>query len=137
MGALTGIRVLDFSRIVAGPSCTMLLGDLGAEVLKVEQPGSGDDTRSWGPPFAAGESAYFLSLNRNKKSLCLDLQQEDDRETAYQLMQQSDVVIENYRSGIMERFGLGYDDWHEQHPGLIYCSISGYGRTGPYKDRAG
>jgi crotonobetainyl-CoA:carnitine CoA-transferase CaiB-like acyl-CoA transferase len=137
MGILSGIRVLDFTRVVAGPYCTMLLGDLGAEIVKVEQPGQGDDTRSWGPPFVEGESTYFLALNRNKKSVCLDLRDAQDLRTVQQLMGQSDVVIENFRSGIMERFGLGYEDWREQYPGLIYCSISGYGRTGPYKDHAG
>jgi crotonobetainyl-CoA:carnitine CoA-transferase CaiB-like acyl-CoA transferase len=137
MGALSGIRVLDFTRVVAGPYCTMLLGDLGAEIVKVEQPGRGDDTRSWGPPFIEGESAYFLGINRNKKSVCLDLQNEQDLEVVYQLMRQSDVVIENFRSGVMERFGLGYESWCQDYPGLIYCAISGYGRTGPYKDRAG
>ncbi len=137
MGALSGIQVLDFTRVVAGPYCTMLLGDLGAEIVKVEQPGQGDDTRSWGPPFIKGESAYFLGINRNKKSVCLDLHNEHDLKIAHQLMQQSDIVIENFRSGVMERFGLGYEDWHQHHPGLIYCAISGYGRTGPYKDRAG
>lgn len=137
MGALSGIRVLDFTRVVAGPYCTMLLGDLGAEIVKVEQPGQGDDTRSWGPPFIKGESAYFLGINRNKKSICLDLQNAHDLEVAHQLMRQSDIVVENFRPGIMERFELGYEDWCQHHPGLIYCSISGYGRTGPYKDRAG
>jgi len=137
MGILSGIRVLDFTRVVAGPYCTMLLGDLGAEIIKVEQPGQGDDTRSWGPPFVEGESTYFLAINRNKKSVCLDLRDAQDLHTVQQLLEQSDVVIENFRTGIMERFGLGYEDWRERHPGLIYCSISGYGRTGPYKDHAG
>jgi crotonobetainyl-CoA:carnitine CoA-transferase CaiB-like acyl-CoA transferase len=137
MGVLSGIRVVDFTRVVAGPYCTMLLGDLGAEVIKIEQPGKGDDTRSWGPPFVGGESAYFLSVNRNKKSVCLDLNNEDDLKVVHRLVAESDVVIENFRSGIMERFGLGYEDWRERHPRLIYCSISGYGRSGPYKDRAG
>lgn len=137
MGVLSGIRVVDFTRVVAGPYCTMLLGDLGAEVIKIEQPGKGDDTRSWGPPFVGGESAYFLSVNRNKKGVCLDLNNEDDLKVVHQLVAESDVVIENFRSGIMERFGLGYEDWRERHPRLIYCSISGYGRSGPYKDRAG
>ncbi len=136
MGVLSGIRIVDFTRVVAGPYCTMLLGDLGAEVIKVEPP-QGDDTRDWGPPFVGGESAYFLGLNRNKKSVCLDLRTEEGREVAHGLVRQSDVVIENFRPGIMERFGLGYDDWRQRHPGLIYCAISGYGRTGPYKDRAG
>ena len=137
MGALSGIRVLDFTRVVAGPYCTMLLGDLGAEIVKVEQPERGDDTRSWGPPFIEGESAYFLGINRNKKSVCLDLQNEHDLEVVYQLIRTSDIVIENFRSGVMERFGLGYESWCQDYPGLIYCAISGYGRTGPYKDRAG
>lgn len=137
MGALSGIRVLDFTRVVAGPYCTMLLGDLGAEIVKVEHPTQGDDTRSWGPPFVEGESAYFLGINRNKKSISLDLHEKHDLEVAYNLMRQSDVVIENFRSGIMERFGLGYETWCQSYPGLIYCAISGYGRTGPYKDRAG
>jgi crotonobetainyl-CoA:carnitine CoA-transferase CaiB-like acyl-CoA transferase len=137
MGILSGIRVVDFTRIVAGPYCTMQLGDLGAEVLKIEQPDGGDDTRSWGPPFVEDESTYFLSINRNKKSSCLNLNNEQDLNTAQRLVQESDIVIENFRSGIMERFGLGYENWRERHPGLIYCSISGYGRTGPYKDRAG
>src|SRR5258708_2862785 len=104
MQALTGIRVLDFTRVVAGPYCTMLLGDLGAEIIKVEQPDGGDDTRSWGPPFTAGESAYFLSINRNKQSICLDLRNERDLEMVHQLMRESDVVIENFRSAVMERF---------------------------------
>nr|WP_211221439.1 CoA transferase [Ktedonobacter racemifer] len=134
---LSGIRVVDFTRVVAGPYCTMLLGDLGAEIIKIEQPGKGDDTRSWGPPFVGGESAYFLSVNRNKKSVCLDLNNEDDLKVVHRLVAESDVMIENFRSGIMERFGLGYEDWRERHPRLIYCSISGYGRSGPYKDRAG
>ena len=137
MGALSGIRVLDFTRVVAGPYCTMLLGDLGAEVIKVEQTGQGDDTRNWGPPFVASESAYFLSVNRNKKSVCLDLHNDQDLEMAHKLIQQSDVIIENFRSGVMERFRMGYEDWRARHPGLIYCSISGYGHSGPYKDRAG
>ncbi|EFH81491.1 CaiB/BaiF CoA transferase family protein [Ktedonobacter racemifer] len=137
MGVLSGIRVVDFTRVVAGPYCTMLLGDLGAEIIKIEQPGKGDDTRSWGPPFVGGESAYFLSVNRNKKSVCLDLNNEDDLKVVHRLVAESDVMIENFRSGIMERFGLGYEDWRERHPRLIYCSISGYGRSGPYKDRAG
>lgn len=137
MGALTGIRIVDFTRVVAGPYCTMLLGDLGAEVIKIEQPGQGDDTRYWGPPFAGGESTYYLGLNRNKKSVCMDLRVAEDRELVQQLIMQSDVLIENFRSGVMERFGLGYEALQQRHPRLIYCSISGYGRSGPYKDRAG
>lgn len=136
MGVLSGIRVVDFTRVVAGPYCTMMLGDLGAEVIKIEPP-LGDDTRSWGPPFVGEESAYFLGLNRNKKSVCLDLRTEEDLEVAKSLVRQSDVVVENFRTGVMERFGLGYEAWRQRRPGLIYCAISGYGRTGPYKDRAG
>ncbi|MDQ2809366.1 MAG: CoA transferase [Chloroflexota bacterium] len=135
--ALAGIRVADFTRVVAGPYATMLLGDLGAEIIKVEQPGTGDDTRTWGPPFAGGESTYFLSVNRNKQSICLDLHDPADRATARQLIATSDVLIENFRPGFMDRLGLGYDTLRAAQPGLIYCAISGYGQTGPYRDRAG
>jgi crotonobetainyl-CoA:carnitine CoA-transferase CaiB-like acyl-CoA transferase len=136
MGVLSGIRVIDFTRVVAGPYCTMMLGDLGAEVLKIEPP-QGDDTRKWGPPFVGDESAYFLAINRNKKSVCLDLRTEEGLEAARTLIMTADIVIENFRTGVMEQLGLSYDDLRPHHPGLIYCSISGYGRTGPYKDRAG
>jgi len=136
MGMLSGIRVIDFTRVVAGPYCTMMLGDLGAEILKIESP-QGDDTRKWGPPFVGNESAYFLAINRNKKSVCLDLRTKEGQEAARKLIMTADIVIENFRSGIMEQLGLSYDELHLHHPGLIYCSISGYGRTGPYKDRAG
>jgi crotonobetainyl-CoA:carnitine CoA-transferase CaiB-like acyl-CoA transferase len=136
MGVLSGIRVIDFTRVVAGPYCTMMLGDLGAEVLKIESP-QGDDTRKWGPPFVGDESAYFLAINRNKKSVCLDLRTEEGLEAARKLIMTADIVIENFRTGVMEQLGLSYDDLRPHHPGLIYCSISGYGRTGPYKDRAG
>jgi crotonobetainyl-CoA:carnitine CoA-transferase CaiB-like acyl-CoA transferase len=136
MGVLSGIRVIDFTRVVAGPYCTMMLGDLGAEVLKIESP-QGDDTRKWGPPFVEDESAYFLAINRNKKSVCLDLRTEEGQEAARKLIMTADIVIENFRTGVMEQLGLSYDELHPRHPGLIYCSISGYGRTGPYKDRAG
>jgi crotonobetainyl-CoA:carnitine CoA-transferase CaiB-like acyl-CoA transferase len=136
MGVLSGIRVIDFTRVVAGPYCTMMLGDLGAEVLKIESP-QGDDTRKWGPPFVGDESAYFLAINRNKKSVCLDLRTEEGLEATRKLIMTADIVIENFRTGVMEQLGLSYDDLRPHHPGLIYCSISGYGRTGPYKDRAG
>ncbi len=136
MGVLSGIRVIDFTRVVAGPYCTMMLGDLGAEVLKIESP-QGDDTRKWGPPFVGDESAYFLAINRNKKSVCLDLRTGEGQEAARKLIMTADIVIENFRTGVMEQLGLSYDELHPHHPGLIYCSISGYGRTGPYKDRAG
>jgi crotonobetainyl-CoA:carnitine CoA-transferase CaiB-like acyl-CoA transferase len=137
VGALTGIRVLDFTRVVAGPYCTMLLGDLGADVIKIEQPGHGDDTRTWGPPFVAGESTYFLSINRNKRSVCLDLQSAEGLAQARALVASSDVVVENFRPGVMDRLGLGYEALHALHPRLIYCAISGFGQDGPSRDRAG
>ncbi len=137
MGPLTGIRVADFTRVVAGPYCTMLLGDLGAEVIKIEQPGKGDDTRTWGPPFVAGESTYFLSLNRNKRSVCLDLQSAEGLAHARALILQSDILVENFRPGTMDRLGLGYATLRVEQLRLIYCAISGYGQTGPYRDRAG
>lgn len=136
MGILTGIRVADFTRVVSGPFATMLLGDLGAEVFKVERPGVGDDTRGWGPPFVAGESTYFFSVNRNKKSVVLDLQADEGRALARTLCLRCDVVVENFRPGYMERIGLGYDALRAEQPGLVYCSISGFGQTGPYRDRA-
>jgi crotonobetainyl-CoA:carnitine CoA-transferase CaiB-like acyl-CoA transferase len=135
--ALRGVRVLDFSRILAGPFCTMMLGDLGAEVIKVERPGSGDDTRTWGPPFAGGESAYYLCCNRNKKSIALDLGQQQGRDLAIELVKQSDVLLENFTPGLMKRFGLDYETLRELNPGLIYCSITAYGQDGPYRDRPG
>jgi len=137
MGPLTGIRVADSTRVVAGPYCTMLLGDLGAEVIKIEQPGKGDDTRTWGPPFVAGESTYFLSLNRNKRSVCLDLQSAEGLAHARALILQSDILVENFRPGTMDRLGLGYATLRVEQLRLIYCAISGYGQTGPYRDRAG
>ena len=137
MGILTGIRVADFTRVVSGPFATMLLGDLGAEVFKVERPGVGDDTRGWGPPFVGGETTYFFSVNRNKKSVVLDLQSEEGRALARTLCLRCDVVVENFRHGYMDRIGLGYDALRAERPDLIYCSISGFGQTGPYRDRAG
>ena len=134
---LHGIRVLDFSRVLAGPYCTMMLGDLGAEVIKIEQPGIGDETRRWGPPFAGGESAYYLAVNRNKKSVTLDLKQARGREIARALARASDVLIENFKVGTLDALGLGYEALRADHPGLIWCSISGYGQDGPYADRAG
>ena len=137
MGILTGIRVADFTRVVSGPFATMLLGDLGAEVFKVERPGVGDDTRGWGPPFVGSETTYFFSVNRNKKSVVLDLQSEEGRALARTLCLRCDVVVENFRHGYMDRIGLGYDALRAERPDLIYCSISGFGQTGPYRDRAG
>ncbi|HEY7700640.1 MAG TPA: CoA transferase, partial [Vicinamibacteria bacterium] len=131
---LSGITVLDFTRILAGPYCTMLLGDLGAEVLKIEPP-KGDDSRYWGPPFVEGESAYFLAVNRNKKSLTLDLKTGEARDIVLRLLERVDVVIENFRPGTMDRLGLGYETLRARHPKLVYCSISGYGQTGPLRER--
>ncbi|MEK9671212.1 MAG: CoA transferase [Rhodospirillaceae bacterium] len=135
-GALDGIRVLDFSRVLAGPWCGMILGDLGAEVIKVESP-EGDDLRHFVPPSLEGESAYFQITNRNKRSIVIDLKTEEGREIARGLAMTSDVVIENLRRGAMEKYGLGYGDLKSENPGLIYCAVSGYGRTGPMADRAG
>lgn len=136
-GPLAGLVVADFSRILAGPLATMMLGDLGAEVIKVERPGAGDDTRSWGPPFAEdGSSAYYLSVNRNKRSIALDLGDERQRARARALVRTADVVIENFRAGTMERFGLDYESSKADNPGLIYCRISGFG-PGPGRDLPG
>jgi len=134
---LSGVLILDLSRVLAGPYATMMLADLGATVIKVERPGSGDDTRQWGPPWAGGESAYYLSVNRNKKSVTLDLKQERARDILRVLAQRADVLVENWRCGTMEAWGIGYKDLQLLNPGLIYCTITGYGQTGPNKDRAG
>lgn len=129
--ALSGIRVIDFSRVLAGPYCTMLLADLGAGVIKVENPDGGDDTRRWGPPWLDGESAYFLSINRNKRSLALNLKHPRGIKIPHQLIAQADVLVENFKVGGMAQLGLGYEALHQQYPRLVYCSISGYGQTGP------
>jgi crotonobetainyl-CoA:carnitine CoA-transferase CaiB-like acyl-CoA transferase len=123
----TGIRVLDLSRVLAGPYCTMLLSDLGADVVKIERPGEGDETRTWGPPYAGGESAYFLSVNRGKRSVAIDLACEEGRLLAQRLARTADVVVENFRSGTAERLGLGYEELSRDNPGLVYCSITGFG----------
>ncbi len=136
-GALDGIRVLDLSRVLAGPYCTMMLGDLGAEIIKIEQPGTGDDTRRWGPPWVGGESAYYLCANRNKKSVTLNLKDERGREVLRGLARQSDIVVENFKVGTLDRMGIGYEALSAENPGLIWCSITGYGQDGPYADRAG
>lgn len=135
--ALDGIRVIDFSRVLAGPYCTMLLADLGAAVIKVENPDGGDDTRRWGPPWLDGESAYFLSINRNKRSLALNLKHPRGIEIAHDLIAQADVLVENFKVGGMAQMGLGYEALHEKYPRLVYCSITGYGQTGPDRDRPG
>jgi crotonobetainyl-CoA:carnitine CoA-transferase CaiB-like acyl-CoA transferase len=128
-GALENLRILDFSRVLAGPFATMLLGDLGGEVIKVERPEVGDETRSWGPPFdASGEATYFLAVNRNKRSIALDLRNGDDLRAAHSLALGADVLIENFRPGLMEDLGLGYEDLRKENPGLVYCSITGFGR---------
>jgi len=136
-GPLNGVRVLDLSRVLAGPYCTMFLGDLGAEVVKVEQPGVGDDTRGWGPPFAGGESAYFLCVNRNKKSLTLDLKSPEGRDLLRRLGKTADVLIENFRPGTMERLELGEKELRAVNPRLIYASLSGFGADGPMRDWPG
>ena len=136
-GPLSGVRVLDLSRVLAGPFCTMILGDLGAEVIKVERPEGGDDTREWGPPFAAGESAYYLCVNRNKKSVALDLKSPKGIAAVRALSARSDVVLENFRVGVADQLGLGYEALAKGNPGLVYCSITGYGQTGPYRDLPG
>ncbi|HEX7124721.1 MAG TPA: CaiB/BaiF CoA-transferase family protein [Thermodesulfobacteriota bacterium] len=134
---LSGIRVLDLTRVLAGPYCTMILGDLGADVVKVEPAATGDETRSWGPPFQGGESTYFLAINRNKRSLALDLKQAAALEAARRLAARADVVVENFRPGVAERLGLGARALTAAHPGLVYCSISAFGQTGPGRDRPG
>ncbi|XP_050418065.2 succinate--hydroxymethylglutarate CoA-transferase isoform X2 [Patella vulgata] len=137
MGPLSGLRVLDISRVLAGPYCAMILGDLGAEIIKLEIPGKGDDTRSFGPPFCGTETAYFFSVNRNKKSIAVDMKQKEGATIVKELAKQSDVLIENYIPGKLSKMGLGYSQIKEIAPKLIYCSISGYGQTGPYAQRAG
>jgi crotonobetainyl-CoA:carnitine CoA-transferase CaiB-like acyl-CoA transferase len=129
-GSLTGLLVADFSRVLAGPLATMTLGDLGADVVKIERPGSGDETRQWAPPRSAdGESTYYLGVNRNKRSVILDLSTVDGRAAARELAVRADVVVENFAPGIMERFGLGYDELSAANPGLIYASVTGFGRA--------
>jgi formyl-CoA transferase len=134
---LTGYRILDLSRILAGPYCTMILGDQGAEVIKVERPGVGDDTRTWGPPFAGGESAYYLCCNRNKKSIVIDLKNPAGPDLICELAKTSDVVVENFTPGLTRRLGIDYDSLSRINPRLVYASISAYGQDGPYRDRPG
>ncbi|HEV8721930.1 MAG TPA: CoA transferase [Candidatus Binatia bacterium] len=136
-GPLAGIRVLDLTRVLAGPYCTMFLGDLGAEVVKVEQPGVGDDTRGWGPPFAGGESAYFLCVNRNKKSITVDLKTDEGVDLIRRLAASADVLIENFRPGTMEHLGLGDENLRALNPKLIYASLSGFGADGPMSEVPG
>jgi glutaryl-CoA transferase len=143
-GALGHVRVLDLSRVLAGPWCSQVLADLGAEVIKVERPGSGDDTRSWGPPYLrdqrgqeTSESAYFLAANRGKKSVTIDIARPEGQDLVRRLAARSDVLLENFKVGTLARLGLGYQDLARVNPRLVYCSISGFGQTGPYRGRAG
>ena len=131
MGPLTGTTVLDLTRVLSGPYCTMMLADMGARVIKIEQPRGGDDTRHWGPPFLSTESAYFLSINRNKESVTLDFKHARGRALLDQLIAMSDVIVENFRPGTLARLGLDYATLAPKHPRLVYCSVSGYGHTGP------
>lgn len=133
-GPLKGIKVLELSRTLAGPYCSMILGDLGAEIIKVEQPGTGDETRGYAPPYWGDESCYFLSLNRNKRGMTLNLKTEEGQKIVRELVERSDVLVENFRTGTMEKFGLGYDVLKEINPRLVYCAVSGFGRSGPMKN---
>ncbi len=137
MGPLTGITVIDFTRVLSGPYCTMILGDLGARVIKLEHPGRGDDTRRWGPPFLGDESAYFLSVNRNKESVAVDFKTPGGRELVQRLLAQADVVVENFRPGTLDGVGLDAATVRRAHPRIVYCSISGYGQTGPRRNEPG
>ena len=134
---LQGIVVLDCTQVMAGPFCSLLLADMGADVIKVEKPDGGDDNRRMGPPFINGRSAAFLAINRNKRGLALNLRSEDGATVLKRLVEQADVVVENFRPGTMERLGLGYQELKKIRPSLIYCSISGFGQTGPYRERGG
>jgi crotonobetainyl-CoA:carnitine CoA-transferase CaiB-like acyl-CoA transferase len=144
VAALNNIRIVDITRAMAGPYCTMMLGDFGADVIKIERPGSGDESRGWGPPFVGqaygpypGESAYFLSANRNKRGMTVNLKDPVGQEIVKKLVAVSDVFIENFRTGVLDKMGLGYQQLSRENPGLIYCSVSGYGRTGPYAEKPG
>jgi crotonobetainyl-CoA:carnitine CoA-transferase CaiB-like acyl-CoA transferase len=134
---LEGITVLDLSRVLSGPYCTMQLADMGARVIKIERPGLGDDTRAWGPPFVNGESAYFLSINRNKESLTLNFKHPEGRRLLDELIARADILVENFRPGTLDELGLGYEALRAKHPRLIYTSISGFGHSGPLRERAG
>jgi len=136
-GPLNGLTVLDLTRVLSGPYCTMVLGDLGARVIKVEHPERGDDTRHWGPPFLGGESAYFLSINRNKESIAIDYRDADGRGVLHRLLPRVDVLVENFRPGTLEAYGLDATALRARFPRLVYCSISGYGQTGPRRDEPG
>ena len=138
-GPLAGLRVFDLTRVLAGPTCAQMLGDLGADVIKIEKPGSGDDTRGFAPPVMPGtkESAYFVGVNRNKRSVTLDIATKEGQELALQLIAQSDILVENFKVGALAKYGLGYEQLHAKFPKLVYCSITGFGQTGPYAPRPG
>src|SRR5215208_5008707 len=136
-GPLDGLTIVDLTHVLSGPYCTMLLADMGARVIKIEQPGRVDDTRAWGPPFVGAESAYFLSINRNKESLTLDFKSDEGRRILSQLIGKADVVVENFRPGAMARLGLDYATLAPQHRRLVFCSISDFGQDGPRRDQAG
>jgi crotonobetainyl-CoA:carnitine CoA-transferase CaiB-like acyl-CoA transferase len=138
-GPLSGLKIFDLTRVLAGPTCVQMLADLGADVIKIEKPGTGDDTRGFAPPAMPGttESAYFCGVNRNKKSVTLDIATPEGQALAKQLIAQCDILVENFKVGALAKYGLGYADLHAKHPGLIYCSITGFGQTGPYARRPG
>ncbi|WP_342527768.1 CoA transferase [Chryseomicrobium sp. FSL W7-1435] len=135
--ALAGLRILDLSRVLAGPYCSMIFGDLGAEVIKIEAPGGSDETRNWGPPFQNGVSAYYLSTNRNKESLLLDLRTDEGRDQFLKLVETSDVILHNFKTGSMEKLRLSYEQLAAINPRIVYCAITGFGETGPLKDLPG
>ena len=137
MRPLEAIKVLDLTRVVAGPYCTMILGDMGADVIKVEHPKNGDDSRGFAPPYQGDQAAYYLSVNRNKRSLTLDLKSPKGQDILWQLIEGSDVLVENFRPGVMARLGFRYEDVARRNKGIVYCSISGFGQTGPQRDRPG
>ena len=138
-GPLKGLRVFDLTRVLAGPTCAQMLGDLGAEVTKIERPGAGDDTRGFAPPFMPGtkESAYFVGVNRNKQSVTLDIGSKEGQAIALRLIAESDILVENFKVGALAKYGLGYEQLHAKFPRLVYCSITGFGQTGPYAPRPG
>ena len=138
-GPLKGLRVFDLTRVLAGPTCAQMLADLGADVVKIERPGAGDDTRGFAPPFMSGtgESAYFIGVNRNKRSVTLDISQPEGQAIALKLIADCDILVENFKVGALSRYGLGYEQLHSRFPRLVYCSITGFGQTGPYAPRPG
>ncbi|EHM01049.1 III protein, CoA-transferase family [Acetobacteraceae bacterium AT-5844] len=138
-GPLKGLRVVDLTRVLAGPTCTQMLGDLGAEVIKIERPEAGDDTRGFAPPYMPNtrESAYFVGVNRNKKSVTIDIAKPEGQAIVHKLLENADILVENFKTGALAKYGLSYEDLKQKYPGLIYCSITGFGQTGPYAPRPG